>query len=673
MLVAFFFFLNAAVASHDHLHHKRDHVVAARLSAIEEKADLLKRANYIATTGIKGTLSPRLEIRNLKKNADQWALYILGMAKFQAMSQSDPLSYYQIAGIHGRPFVTWNQLPEVNAAGMCPHVSTLFWPWHRPYLAMFEQALFTQVQAVVNTAPASTKSRWQNAANTLRIPYWDWAAVPPSGEGDVPTAIRDQTVTVTGPTGTQTLKNPLYQYTFHPPSNDLGGSPFNTWTTTIRRPYRDNDQQAWRSNNGEFDSVMNSNRVSLRDRVYNLFINNANFAQVSTEATGTNTGNPNSHDSFESTHDSIHVISGGDTGPAGGGDMYYLDLSAFDPVFWLHHANVDRQFAMWQVINPNTYVGNGIITQNNWQWNSGEMKNSYTPLKPFTKDTKGTYFTSMDIRKTTALNYYYPETNSGATASSVKSAVNTLYGPNSKSTFKRDVAGRSLPYEGRPVRQGDHEYLLTINCHKFAFDGSYTILAFLGNVSDANPQAWYTAPNLIGINGVLAMKGMGNSTVPIEGCIPLTTTLQGKVATGELEDLTPYKVSHYLKQHLTWRVLRYGNVVVPADEVPGLHLAVSTCPVEPAKAADEFPTWVGTMQIMANVTAGKPAGNPWTPPANPYGTPSSPSGAPSAPYPTSSNVPWNPSVPEDEPGYCVSHQTIEYVDQDGNFLYSEKS
>jgi tyrosinase len=36
--------------------------------------------------------------------------------------------------------------------------------------------------------------------------------------------------------------------------------------------------------------------------------------------------------------------------------MTYLDYSAFDPVFWLHHTNMDRIFALWQVLHPNKYV-----------------------------------------------------------------------------------------------------------------------------------------------------------------------------------------------------------------------------------------------------------------------------------------------------------------------------
>ena len=29
---------------------------------------------------------------------------------------------------------------------------------------------------------------------------------------------------------------------------------------------------------------------------------------------------------------------------------------AFDPVFWLHHCNVDRQLSLWSAINPDIWV-----------------------------------------------------------------------------------------------------------------------------------------------------------------------------------------------------------------------------------------------------------------------------------------------------------------------------
>jgi tyrosinase len=36
--------------------------------------------------------------------------------------------------------------------------------------------------------------------------------------------------------------------------------------------------------------------------------------------------------------------------------MTPVAVSAFDPIFWLHHANVDRHLALHQALYPNTYI-----------------------------------------------------------------------------------------------------------------------------------------------------------------------------------------------------------------------------------------------------------------------------------------------------------------------------
>jgi hypothetical protein len=47
------------------------------------------------------------------------------------------------------------------------------------------------------------------------------------------------------------------------------------------------------------------------------------------------------------THNAIHSWIGG-TSPYG---LSTLEYSAYDPLFFIHHSNVDRQFAIWQVRN----------------------------------------------------------------------------------------------------------------------------------------------------------------------------------------------------------------------------------------------------------------------------------------------------------------------------------
>ena len=45
---------------------------------------------------------------------------------------------------------------------------------------------------------------------------------------------------------------------------------------------------------------------------------------------------------LETPHNSLHDIIGGKTG-----NMSSIDIAAFDPVFWLHHCNMDRHYYTW--------------------------------------------------------------------------------------------------------------------------------------------------------------------------------------------------------------------------------------------------------------------------------------------------------------------------------------
>jgi tyrosinase len=89
-----------------------------------------------------GAVPLRREIRDLQANfKDQWNLYLLGLQDLQKKPVTDLLSYYQLAGIHGEPFVPWNGVAgnqNATFGGYCTHSSILFLTWHRPYLAVYE-------------------------------------------------------------------------------------------------------------------------------------------------------------------------------------------------------------------------------------------------------------------------------------------------------------------------------------------------------------------------------------------------------------------------------------------------------------------------------------------------------------------------------------------------------
>lgn len=65
-----------------------------------------RQSSFYAITGIKvGGVQPRLEIRDLQKKPEQWNMFLLALQRFQAQTQSQRESFYQVAGIHGEPVI----------------------------------------------------------------------------------------------------------------------------------------------------------------------------------------------------------------------------------------------------------------------------------------------------------------------------------------------------------------------------------------------------------------------------------------------------------------------------------------------------------------------------------------------------------------------------------------
>lgn len=199
------------------------------------RVGIRKRAFY-AITGVQsgrggnGAPPPRLEIRKLRQNNAQWNLYLLALNEFYySQQETAKTSYYQVAGIHGRPFVTWDNVQFGNGlgGGYCPHSSTVFPTWHRPYLALYEQILYDIVQTVAKTF---NSAEYTQAAQTFRIPYWDWAADVPAGKHVLPDTISGSPfIQLQVPTGNKVINNPLFRYHFKPLNpNDLPDTPVST-------------------------------------------------------------------------------------------------------------------------------------------------------------------------------------------------------------------------------------------------------------------------------------------------------------------------------------------------------------------------------------------------------------------------------------------------------------
>jgi tyrosinase len=114
----------------------------------------------------------------------------------QELDPKDPNSFFVIGGYHGEPFrgAGWGN-PQWWG-GYCNHGNVLFPTWHRAYLWRLENAL-----------------RSIPGCENVALPYWDETDGETLTKG-LPTIFTCQTFQLD--TG-ETIKNPLYSYTFQEP------------------------------------------------------------------------------------------------------------------------------------------------------------------------------------------------------------------------------------------------------------------------------------------------------------------------------------------------------------------------------------------------------------------------------------------------------------------------
>lgn len=97
------------------------------------------------------------------------------------------------------------------------------------------------------------------------------------------------------------------------------------------------------------------------------------------------------------------------------------------------NSNVDRLFAIWQVLNPDSYVTPEPSRDGSFTRQASEIEDINTALTPFWIDSSN-FHTSVNARTTTAYGYAYPETQSWNFPTpddytrSVTTTLNRLYG-----------------------------------------------------------------------------------------------------------------------------------------------------------------------------------------------------------------------------------------------------
>ena len=257
--------------------------------------------------------------RNIWELGSDWAdpilWYARGVKAMKARALNERTSWRFYGAIHGIFPPLWQQYGYLSSTdtppsradmdsywNQCQHGSWYFLPWHRGYLISFE--------AVIRDAVASL-----GGPNDWTLPYWNYfkqerlplafaSADWPDGTGDNPLFVEQRY----GPNGDGNVFVPLSDVNM----NALGEP--------------------------DFEGVASGGSPG--------------FGGV---GTGFEHGG-RTHGGIETQpHDWVHGLVGGQLSPQEPGLMSDPDIAGLDPIFWLHHANIDRLWEVWRR-NPTTHV-----------------------------------------------------------------------------------------------------------------------------------------------------------------------------------------------------------------------------------------------------------------------------------------------------------------------------
>lgn len=501
---------------------------------------------------------------------DAFNLFILALESLQAKDESKDTSYYQISGIHGFPFIPW-QYPAsatVNPGmGYCTHSSVIFTTWHRPYLLLIEQLLYREAVAISKKFTGSAGQKYQAAVENVRFPYWDWASRDTLSA--IPAVVAASSIDVVKPTANGgesrvTIPNPLHRYKFLKPQPSNSGLE----ATTVRSSTANGD--------------LTGTYLARREATYNTFA----LTDYNTYSGG-----------LEGIHNAIHVLVGE--------DMSSVPTSAFDPIFWLHHIQVDRLMAMYQASHPGVVLTPGPRSGTfALSWDGTDDLS--TPLFPF-RQADGREWTSNDVKSVESIfqyGYTYPEIPPERSGSDLQTYVieqiNRLYGPNLEDASFRGVASGAPE---TPTARRDWGANVQVDLEEVP--DSHRILLFLGPHDKKNLDNARRGGKLVGVAPIFTGAGKARSGKKLNITVPLTGALVDERVALRPEDAVPA-----LTEELYWVIERVGKgrvEQVPASRLKSLKIAVTSSITEYPRDQKKLPVKRDPLTHYAP-TAGKRGG-----------------------------------------------------------------
>ncbi|RMZ66918.1 tyrosinase [Pyrenophora seminiperda CCB06] len=542
---------------------------------------------------------------------DQWTLYILALNRLHNANQSDAYSFYGIASIHGRPYQTWGDAPGLpdkqGKTGYCPHGNELFMGWHRPYLALFEasypfqlenQVVSNYAHDIAMQAPADQMERYLAAANEFRIPYWDWAQGITTGP--IPDMFTTPVITITNTDGvSMSLSNPLYSYQFKPVPEGFDDK-WRNINATIRWP--NSDDTTAQSQNGIFADAFAGQSANIIAQLGIVF-RSSSFSRFS--------------NTLEDPHGWIHGIVGGGytTHAPYKGHMWPLEYSAFDPIFMLHHANVDRLLALYQAAHPDSWMETSNIgSHGNVYLEDYQEINGDTDLLPFRK-TPNEFWSPNACRNTTVLGYAYPETqrwmytSDEAYQNAVTSVISSLYGGQARSQLMAlgaTALGEMLSGKNNTFT----DWIIQTHALSSKLPSTFIVRFSLIGVFQSDPSTDIGSWMMLMPDDKHDAQTSQNRNISekvLNGTTSITSHLIDAINAGKLSSLNPDDVVPYLRDYLTWNIFTNDGTRIPQPSRALTVLVTSTeayMPDDPGASIKYSEHVTDYPEIMAGKSSG---------------------------------------------------------------------
>lgn len=264
---------------------------------------------------IKPNKRIRKNIYDLKNNyPEEFGRFVMAL---DAMIMSD--DWERICGIHGLSFNPFDKsilcatdptivssITGIGEPQYCPHGVKHFLIWHTIYLMEFEFILNRYNQSKISNEFISLP--WLDISNIKTNDY---------------SFMTDKNITILFDSSTITIPNPL-----------VGGRIFRNgiMQKTTRNGYLNPKTKSQRNQ-------MTTTQTQLEN---SLLI--TNYESLSSTNIPKNRKTIVNTIPLETPHNTIHTSVGGS-----GGSMSTVSTAAHDPLFWLHHCNVDRYFYNWML------------------------------------------------------------------------------------------------------------------------------------------------------------------------------------------------------------------------------------------------------------------------------------------------------------------------------------